>query len=412
MNQPRLVVRVALVSTFLFAAARPTLADGPKTVGAYEPLSIAAAELSDATTRTVRFPGATYVRLHFKSFRLADGDWLEIAAPDGSNAQVYSGDGLYGRSAFWATTVPGEAAVLTLHGTVGGAYGFEIDGAGRGIVDVFSTDTEPSIPGSVCGSTDWKDVACYATSYPEAVESARAVAIVISDCCRQCNAFKVSDHGEFLTSRNCRSANIQDTELWFEMRAIECGGVEVTAAGNTRGFSIWALDDDLDYMLFDTTGGTEGIPCLQLDRHLPEIGERVFIPHHPTGNGQKLSIESDQDAGGFCTVLDTAVDSVYSRSHHTEITHRCDTSIGSLGAPVISAETQKVVGIQHLGGCPTYNSASRMDRIYQQISRRLQGCSNAPNCAPLSNSLCDCNGVCSGKERKFVDGGGVCADCD
>jgi len=78
----------------------------------------------------------------------------------------------------------------------------------------------------------------------------------------------------------------------------------------------------------------------------------------------------------------------------------------------ISAETQKVVGIQHLGGCPTYNSASRMDRIYQQISRRLQGCSNAPNCAPLSNSLCDCNGVCSGKERKFVDGGGVCADCD
>jgi lysyl endopeptidase len=407
----RLTTHVALASLLLLAAGDRTLADGPKTIGAFEPLSITATpSLAKTGQQTIRFPGATYVRLHFASFRLAEGDWLEIASPDGRYSQVYSGNGLNGRGTFWATTVPGEAAVLTLHGRVGGDYGFSIDGAGRGTADVFGLLSEPSIPGSICGATDWKDPACYQTTFPDEVEAARAVAWAVVDCCELCNAFKVSGSGQFLSDYNCQSPDPQDTELWFEMRATECGGSEVTLASATRGLNVVAADPDLDYVLFTTMGPTESVPCLELDRHQAHVGERVYIPHHPTGVSQKLSIESDVDPSGFCTVLDPAAANPYT-TRHTEVSHHCDTGHGSLGAPVISGETGKVLGIQHLGNCPTANSAVRSDLIYKKISRVLHSCSIAPYCEIVNGGKCDCDGICSSKEQKFVNGGGVCYDC-
>src|SRR5689334_6668642 len=57
---------------------------------------------------TVTVPGATFLRVHFRSFRLAAGDTLAIAAPDGRDLARYRERGLSGTGDFWSFSVTGD----------------------------------------------------------------------------------------------------------------------------------------------------------------------------------------------------------------------------------------------------------------------------------------------------------------
>jgi len=192
-------------------------------------------------------------------------------------------------------------------------------------------------------------------------------------------------------------------------QATACDSGIVESAGALMGLTTLALDPELDFMLFSTIQSSPTMPCLQLDRRMPAVGERIYIPHQPnTTSGMKLSIESDQDPGGFCAVQAVPVDGATRRS---DLGHRCDTQFASLGAPIISGATQRVVGIQHFGNCSVFNRGARMDLIYPKIEAVLDSCSNGVACEPFSGGRCDCNAVCDPKERRFVDKGGICPDC-
>ncbi len=47
----------------------------------------------DGWTDTYSFPGASFIRLHFKAFHLVEGDTLVVASPDGAQAWEYTGKG-------------------------------------------------------------------------------------------------------------------------------------------------------------------------------------------------------------------------------------------------------------------------------------------------------------------------------
>jgi len=410
------------------------LREGSHTVGRLEAVSIRTTHpylpdgVSGGWTRVLRDSGATYLRIHFSRFDLAEGDWLEIEGAEGVEPHVYSGTGPAAKGSFWAFTVPGDTAVLTLHALSGGHDGFEIDAYGRGIEPILGTTArtspasqertaslsgtidpggpEPDPTGLVCGTQDWSDVACYATSHPVDAFHARAAVLAIEGCCTESTAFKVSDTGQFMTSYHAR---VDDIELRLDYQNSECGGRSAAYGGAVLGAAVLRADPTLDYTFFTTSGDSSGIPCLQLDRRAPAIGERVYIPQHPWGGPKKIAIWSDLDAGGLCAVDPIPWSNSNLIPQTSEIGYFCDTSEGSLGAPVLSGATQRVIGINHLGRCP--NSASRMDLIWPQIAGLVDTCSFGFACQPVGGDRCNCDGACSLKETRYIEHGGMCADC-
>ena len=449
---------VVAVLVFAFAVSAVPAANAPARVGELELVSIATphpyATLPNggAWEQVVSYPGATYIRLHFSVFDLAPGDWLEVSSLSGETNR-YTLRGPHGTSEFWAFSVPGDTAILRLSAPVGGAFGAVVDSFGRGIVPL----GEPSgSTDSVCGTQDWRDVACYnpSTEY----DKAKGATLVLIGCCSSCTGFKASDSGQFLTNNHCTStqSGVQSTEVRFNYNLSGCGGGTSSYSGAVMGSSLQKTDPLLDYTLFTTTGDASSIPCLEIDNRLPPVGERIFIAGHPLGGMKKLSIDSDRDTGGKC-----AVDAAPCAGNDatSDVCYYCDTTNGSSGSPVLSGSTNKVIALHHFGGC--YNSGGRMDRIYPQISGLLTGCFGGPPavcgdgvkggseqcdgtdsggstcqslgysggtlscnanctyntsqcttaCLPVSKARCNCDGACSQKERSYVNGGGRCADC-
>jgi hypothetical protein len=158
------------------------------------------------------------------------------------------------------------------------------------------------------------------------------------------------------------------------------------------GSQMLKTDATLDYTLFTTAGDASAIPCLELDNRLPAVGERIYIPGHPSGGVKKLSIASDMDAGGLCAV-DAAP--YPGNSSNSDVAYYCDTTNGSSGSPVLSGDTNKVVSLHHFGGC--LNSGARMDLIVPQISSLLGACSGGGGGSPVcGNNVLETGETCDG----------------
>ena len=393
-----------------FLAAAPIAASpAPTRIGELEPLQLASpspygkAFGADAREYVVRYPGATYIRVHFSKFDLAPGDWLTISSPDGEESFSYAGKGPNATGEFWANTILGDSAILRMQATTGGYGGFEVDSFGRGIVDIVGElpGPDPS-PDSVCGTQDWKDAACYASgTYSTEYEKSRAAVLELIGCCTSCTAFKVSDGGQFLTNNHCASTNsgVQSIELRFMYQTPGCGTGTASYTGSVVGSQLVRTDATLDYTLFTTTGDATSIPCLTLENRLPAVGERIYIAGHPNGGPKKLSIESASNTGGLCRV-DAAP--YPGNSSTSDVGYYCDTAGGSSGSPVLSGDTHQVVALHHFGGC--LNSGVRTDLILGQIGSQIGTCSSGGggNCG---NGVIDAGEQCDGADL----GGASCS---
>jgi len=350
----------------------------------------------------VTFPGATYIRLHFVDFALADGDSVEIFDPAGRRTATYTGRGPHGTGEFWAHTLPGETAVVRMNAIAGGDSGFRLDGYGRGIEQVFDLGSDvgggdlgggdPGID-SVCGTQDWRDVECYASSYPTEYAKSEAAVKAVIGCCSACTAFKVSDSGQFLTNNHCTSTNsgVQQTELLINYKTTGCGGATATES-SVFGQSLVDTDFTLDYTLMTTTGNSSSIPCLVLDDRQANNGEEMYIAHHPSGGPKKLSIVSDLNGGNRCIVRDNAANG---NAVDTDVAYYCDTIGGSSGSPVLSAANHRVIALHHFGGC--LNSGARSDLILNQLRNRIETCTDGGggNCG---NGVLDPGEQCDGSD--------------
>lgn len=344
-------------------------------------------------TQTVSHPNASYIKLHFKNIKLQNGGKLVVRSEDGSERYEYTefnmnaattAQGDDGVSSFYAMSVSADKVVVeyTPGNNVGNALlaqsemntlNAEIDsyyhGTENELVQPAETDTGIY---STCGAMERKDVQCWANSNPTEFERSRPVARLLMNGAGLCTGWRVGSDNRMFTNNHCvdSSAELANTEVWFNYQHTSCNGSTLDTVVKVTGKDLLKTDYTLDYTLFTINDFAKAAPFgyFGLDVRDATQGERIYIPQHGSGNPKELSIESDRDATGLCSVNDA---NATGRGTGTDLGYYCDTIGGSSGSPVLAAQTNKVIALHHLGGCT--NKGAKISLIWPQVSSHFNG---------------------------------------
>ncbi|WP_127498575.1 trypsin-like serine peptidase [Actinoplanes solisilvae] len=334
---------------------------------------------------TFRYPGASYVKLHFSRMALLPGDYVTVANADGTEEHRYeAGEAEDGR---WAMSVTGDTAVLEVHrgaedllglGDLVGSLGVDVDRVARGFSRTEQRrqpEKQLTAPGrtgreeSVCGADTSADAACYRSSDPTAYVKSKAIARLLINGTELCTGWRVGAQNRMLTNNHCftNSAQAYDTEVWFNYQCAKCGGYDVYQPTKVWGAQVLATDKTYDYTLFsvDKFESVRKFGYLTLDTKRPAKNQELYVPQHPAGEPTRIA-GSRGDQAGNCAVTNPGYDGYAPGS---DVAYFCDTEGGSSGSPVLSRSTDKVVALHHFGGCP--NSGVRGDLLAAKLAKYL-----------------------------------------
>ena len=324
--------------------------------------------------------GASYIAVHFEAFDFAPGDRVVLSDPAGQYAHVYAGKGYMDKGGdFWGLSVTGDTLVVTVYsgGTAAPGYGYRIDRFAHGYP--LPKGGEGEGPESVCGSTDWEDAVCYASSYPEVYGKGRAVVKLLYNGDSHCTGWLVSCENHIFTNEHCvtSQAQLDQIEFQFMYQAPACGSGTPTYELQLQGGTFLQDNADLDYCLLipnlDGNDPQATYGYIQIDNRLPDIDEQIYIIGHPRGLPKKISLLSThaEDPSGFCEVYST--DQTPCAGGPGDIGYYCDTDGGSSGSPVLSRGSDAAVALHHCANCP--NRGVPITAIYDDAGSLLPGCS-------------------------------------
>ncbi|OZV77521.1 hypothetical protein CA850_22850 [Micromonospora echinospora] len=350
--------------------------EGVTTVGELRTVDGSLSRARDSRTQIIRHPGASYVKVHFSSLRLAQGEYVTVASPDGRESYRYDRDldratgsdyTTDGQPGFWAMSVEGDTAVVTLHGSRSGrGDAATIDRFWRGYdhaeIKQYNFSTQ-----SVCSTDARRDVVCYQASHPTEYARGRAVARLLMSGGGMCTAWRVGNTNRLLTNKHCFStqAAVSASETQFNYQCATCGGSNPGAGTKVSGATLYKVSTggsgELDYALYSVNNFTsiQGFGTLYLATTATTTGTRMYIPGHGDGSPKRLSIFEDAQNGANCTVKNA--------NYNTwNISYSCDTSGGNSGSPVLNG-SHRVIALHHLGGCPS-NQGAKAHLIYNEIA--------------------------------------------
>ncbi|MEU4565323.1 serine protease [Micromonospora sp. NPDC023956] len=351
-------------------------AEGVTTVGELRTVDGALSHARDGRTQVIRHPGAAYVKVHFSSLRLAPGEYVTVASADGRESYRYDRDlnratgsdyTTDGQPGFWAMSVEGDTAVVTLHSnrpTRGNAA--TIDRFWRGYdpaeLKQYNFSTQ-----SVCSTDARRDVVCYQNSHPTEFARGRAVARLLMGGGGMCTAWRVGNTNRLLTNKHCFSTQsaVTGSETQFNYQCATCGGGNPGAGTKVSGATLYKVSSggsgELDYALYSVNNfaSIQGFGTLYLATTATTNGTRMYIPGHGDGSPKRLSIFEDTQNGTNCTVKNANYNS-------WNISYSCDTSGGNSGSPVLNG-SHRVIALHHLGGCPS-NQGAKAHLIYNEIA--------------------------------------------
>ena len=337
---------------------------------------------------TFRYPGASYVKLHFSRMAMVPGDYVTVSNADGTESHRYDASSLSGgRQGRWAMSVTGDTAVLEIHrgpgdplrlGSLLGTLGVDVDRVARGFSrseQRRQPERQLTAPGrtgreeSVCGNDTSRDAACYRSADPVAYTKSKAIARLLINGTELCTGWRIGTQNRMLTNNHCftNSAEAYDTEVWFNYQCSRCGGYEVYQPTKVWGSKVLATDRTYDFTLFsvDNFDAVKKFGFLTLDSTRPARNQQLYVPQHPSGEPTRIAGSLGEQAGN-CAVADPAYDGYAAGS---DVAYYCDTEGGSSGSPVLSRKTDKVVALHHFGGCP--NSGVRGDLLAAKLRAYL-----------------------------------------
>ncbi|MEV1147096.1 serine protease [Micromonospora sp. NPDC049799] len=350
--------------------------EGVPTVGELRTVDSSLSYARNGRTQIIRHPGAAYVKVHFSALRLAPGDHVTVSSPDGRESYRYdrhlnratgSDYTTDGQPGFWAMSVEGDTAVVTLHSnrrSRGSAA--TIDRFWRGYDRAEITQHNLSTQ-SVCSTDARRDVVCYQASHPSEYAQGRAVARLLISGGGLCTTWRVGNTNRMLTNKHCFStqAAVSGSEMQFNYQCATCGGANPGPGTKVSGATLYKVSSggsgELDYALYSVNNFTsiQGYGTLYLATTATSTGTRMYIPGHGDGSPKRLSIYENTQGGTTCTVKNA--------NYNTwNISYSCDTSGGNSGSPVLNA-SHRVIALHHLGGCPS-NQGAKAHLIYNQIA--------------------------------------------
>lgn len=340
--------------------------------------------------RTVRHAAATYIALHFERFALADGDYLIVRSPDGSQSWRYEGLGRAGLGlspeGFWATFIRGDSAIVELYAPSGGAWGFAIDRYARGYTEPEMLERgaagDPQDIEAICGTDDSQWAKCYQTSEPEIYDQSRAVSRLLIQGSFSCTGWLVGCEGHVMTNNHCiaSQSDASNTDYEFMAEGATCstncfgfgcpGPIEATSATLVK--TNVALDYTLVKLPVNVTP-TYGFMTLRDSGAL--LNERIYVPQHPAGWGKRIAVFSThaQDQSGFCEV--SSLNAPPCIGGPGDIGYFADTQGGSSGSPVLAYSDHKVVSLHHCANCP--NRGLDIVDVIGNLGTSLPACATA-----------------------------------
>ncbi|KAB1924237.1 trypsin-like peptidase domain-containing protein [Micromonospora noduli] len=351
-------------------------AEGVTTIGELRTVDSSLSYAPNGGTQIIQHPGATYVKVHFSSLRLAQGDHVTVSSRDGKESYRYdrhlnratgSDYTTDGQPGFWAMSVEGDTAVVTLHSSRpsrGNAATIDRFWRGYDRTEIaahnFSTQ-------SVCSTDARRDVVCYQNSHPTEYARGRAVARLLISGGGLCTTWRVGNTNRMLTNKHCFSTQsaVSGSEMQFNYQCATCGGANPGAGTKVSGATLYRVSSggssQLDYTLYSVNNfaAIQGFGTLYLATTATSNGTRIYVPGHGDGSAKRLSIYEDTQNGATCAVRNA--------NYNTwNISYSCDTSGGNSGSPVLNA-SHRVIALHHLGGCPS-NQGAKAHLIYNEIA--------------------------------------------
>ncbi|GGK07624.1 hypothetical protein GCM10010123_42000 [Pilimelia anulata] len=365
----------------------PTVDDTPAgdVVAGEEVAAPTALGYRSAAPLVLRYPGSTYVKVHFNALDLAPGDRVTVADPTGREVHTYHGDPTAGGAAagdssytihrtrgFAAMSIDGDTAVVTLH-RAGSARqsAVTLDRAGLGVrVDRvwrgFDAVEYRAHNRAVCGQDARKNVVCYKEKFPTEYARGQAVARAQMKGSGYCTAWRVGNTNRMLTNNHCigDAATAKATEFQFAYQCDTCTGTTPGAATKVSGVEMFKTNKTLDYTLVSVNDfeKIKSFGTLYLDPRKPTDGETIYIPGHGDAKPNRLSIFEEPDEAKRCSVY---------RTQGTRTAYNCDTSGGNSGSPVLAQSTHKVIVLHNTGSCPNNNGGNAIVDIFPEIQSMI-----------------------------------------
>ncbi|HEX5744632.1 MAG TPA: serine protease [Archangium sp.] len=337
-------------------------------------------------TGTLTHPGASYIAPHFATLELAEGDYVLVRAPDGSRSWRYDATHPGARDGFWGIPIPGDTAIIELHGAgverrgVLNPYGYRIDKYARGYT-ARELGTNGLQAEALCGADDSGWARCYESSEPQLYNHGRAVARLLINGSSACTGWLVGNQGHLLTNNHCIASDTDARNTTYEFMAE--GATCATSCSSwgacpgtvvATGATLVKTDAPRDYTLVQLpTNPTSTYGFLQLRATGAVVDERIYVPQHPAAYGKKIAVTSSAtaDASGYAEVYSLTEPACQSGGPN-DVGYYADTQGGSSGSPVIGYADHQVVSLHHCANCP--NRGVPIQEIITHLGSSLPAC--------------------------------------
>jgi lysyl endopeptidase len=344
----------------------------------------------DGWTETYSFPGAQFIRLHFRQFDMAAGDKLIVSNLDGSQAWEYTGQGHNGNGNFWAFAINGAEVKVTVSAPSGSSYGFELMEVGYGTIPL---EVSQPVPEIVVGTDGREDVACHLDDPVVAAAQAPVARLLFTVKRTQylCTGELVRglNANTLITNNHCLSdqTSVSTLEARFNYQYTTCGGSTLAATTSFAGGTFLKTNNVKYSSRKPTTTGLDytlmtllGTPELTFGELIPtsatyDVGTWMYFIQHGAGLPKQIGYWENSDHLVRCNIA--TINQTYGTSYpNSQAGYGCDSEGGSSGSAITRASDGYMIALHHYGGVTSVlNSGTMMSFICSNAGTLLQ-------CAP------------------------------